>query len=793
MAQTIIELSVRSLVEFILRSGSIDSRFGGFDRAAEGARIHRKLQKEAGEGYQPEVSLSETTDYRGFCFVVRGRADGIFTENGEVVIDEIKTTRRSLETIKEDSRPVHFAQAKCYGYFYGKQQGLDFIQVQLTYYQVDTGEILRFRKSFSVIELEKFYHELLAGYVRWAEMQRLWIIRRDESIADLDFPYASYRRGQREMAVAVYQTIKREGRLFCQAPTGIGKTLSALFPSIKALRETPLEKIFYLTAKTITRQAAQNALGLMAQKGLRCRRVTLTAKDKICFLEERRCNPEDCPYAKDYFDRVGDVLYETLAQEESFTREKIEEICEANTLCPFEFALDLTDWCDVIVADYNYLFDPTVSLKRFFDETQGQYAFLIDEAHNLVDRSRSMYSASLKKSDFLALKRQLEPSDKAIYGPLKKVNQYFIELRKREEAPRWYQENALGELNELLAYFCFGCEAWQKKHPEDGRLEAVLELYFEARSYLQIADFYDECYRTRVAAFGSEVIVEQVCLDPAKLLGAKLVCGRASVFFSATLTPLDYFISVLGGDKETPRLSLPSPFDPARLGILRADTISTKYADREKSYDTIAQMIAAFVSAKKGNYLIYFPSYAYMEAVWERFTADFSDIEADKQLPDMDEAARENFLEKFDADNEKTYLGFCVLGGIYGEGIDLKGDRLIGTAIVGVGLPQVGDERNMLREYYDDRYGSGFDYAYKYPGMNKVLQALGRVIRDSGDLGMTLLIDSRFAQEGYRRLLPGHLKHFVQVRDPREAAQAARNFWAQWEKDREILRIDKEV
>ena len=781
MAAEVIELSVRSLVEFILRSGSIDSRFGGFDRAAEGARIHRKLQKAAGEGYTPEVSLSETTDYRGFTFVVRGRADGIFTDGGETVIDEIKTTRRNLETLEADSRPVHFAQAKCYGYFYGKQQGLDFVQVQLTYYQVDTEEIKRFRQSYSVPALEKFYFELLKGYVRWAQMQKRWLALRDDSIAALSFPYGSYRRGQREMAVAVYQTIRREGRLFCQAPTGIGKTLSALFPSVKALRETDLEKIFYLTAKTITRQAAQGALTLMAEKGLRCRRVTITAKDKICFLEERHCNPEDCPYARDYFDRAGDVLYETLSGEENFTRERIEAICREHTLCPFEFSMDLTDWCEIVVADYNYLFDPTAALKQFFGDERGNYVFLVDEAHNLVDRSRSMYSAALKKSDFLALKRLLSAKDKPVYESLKKVNQYFIDLRKREEGPRWHQAAPLGELNELLAYFCFGCEAWQKKHPEDERLEAVLGLYFETRAYLQIADFYDEGYRTRVAAFGSEVIVEQVCLDPSALLRSRMNTGMAAVFFSATLTPLDYFISVLGGDENTPRLSLPSPFDPARLGILRADTVSTKYADRAQSYDVIAEMIHAFVLARQGNYLVYFPSYTYMDAVYTRFAEAYPEVSAQRQTPDMDEAAREAFLAAFSEDRPETYLGFCVMGGIYGEGIDLKGNRLIGTVIVGVGLPQLGDERNMIRTYYDDRWGCGFDYAYKYPGMNKVLQAVGRVIRDSGDLGITLLIDSRFAQSGYRRLMPPHLSHFVQVRDAAEVGKAASDFWAAWD------------
>ena len=777
MASQIVELSVRELVEFIMRSGSIDHRFGGFDRAQEGARIHRKLQKMAGEGYTPEVSLSETTDYRGFTFVVRGRADGIIQENGETIIDEIKTTRRSLESLETDSRPVHFAQAKCYGYFYAKQQRLDFIQIQLTYYQAETGEILRLRESCSLPALESFYTGLLEGYVKWAEMQKQWLSIRNESIKSLIFPYDHYRRGQREMAVAVYRTIRNKDRLFCQAPTGIGKTLSTMFPAIKALWDTEAEKIFYLTAKTITRQAAQNAMALMKEKGLHCRIVTITAKDKVCFLEERHCNPEDCPYAKDYYDRVKDVLFEVLQKEESFSRERVLEIAEAHTLCPFELSLDLTDWCDVVVADYNYLFDPMVALKRFFDEDKGQYVFLIDEAHNLVDRSRKMYSASVKKSDFLALKKNLTPDDKVLSGPVKKVNQFFIKLRKDDRGPKWIQEAELGELNEVLQYFCFACEAWQKSHPDDERLESVLQLYFEVRRYQLISDFYNECYRLRVVSYGSEVIVEQCCIDPSRLLSAQMEKGMATILFSATLMPLSYFIALLGGEEHTPRLMLPSPFDPARLGILRADTVSTKYADREDSYEVIADMIKAFTGAKKGNYLIYFPSYAYMDAVYERFRDKYPEADAVCQSSEMTEAEREAFLERFDSENEASYLAFCVLGGIYSEGIDLKGDRLIGTVIVGVGLPQIGDERNMIRDYYNARDGKGFAYAYQYPGMNKVLQAIGRVIRDATDRGAALLIDTRFAESGYRKLLPEHLSHFVQVRNIEEVREAALEFW----------------
>lgn len=780
MERTMVALSVRDLVAFILRSGSIDTRFGGFDRAAEGARIHRKLQKEAGEGYMAEVTLAETTDLEAFTFRIQGRADGIFVENGETIIDEIKTTTGSLEDMDEDSRPVHWAQAKCYGYIYAKQKGLSFITVQLTYYQVDTQEIRQLRKTFSLPALRDFYYGLLAGYMRWAEMQKRWVECRNESIFALAFPYKAYRRGQREMAVAVFNTIKKGERLFCQAPTGIGKTLSTIFPAIKAMGAAQVEKVFYLTAKTITRQAAVDAFDLMTKSGLNMRRVTLTAKDKVCFLESSSCNPDDCPYADGYYDRSGDVLYEVLQKQTVFSREAVEAIAREHDLCPFEFALDLSLWCDAVICDYNYLFDPQVALKRFFAEAPGDYVFLIDEAHNLVDRAREMYSAGLKKSDFLNLMRNLEKKDKTLMGPLKKVNQAFIDLRKScPDGRSRMSEEALGDFNELLAFFCFGCEAFQKKHPNHPAAEGVLALYFEARSYLKIAEFYDTHYVTTIHVYGSEVLLYQHCLDPSTLIRSRMACGKATVLFSATLAPLPYFISVLGGDEKTPRYELPSPFTPARLGILLADTISTRYVDRDQSIGPVAQMINAFAAAKTGNYMVYFPSYAYMNAVCDWFETAFPTLTILRQEREMGETQREAFLAAFDAENTETLIGFCVMGGIYAEGIDLKGDRLIGTVIVGVGLPQMGDDRNLLRNYYDKNQGNGFDYAYKFPGMNKVLQAVGRVIRDASDRGMVLFIDSRFGESGYRSLFPPHLAHYIRVRNAEDVKGEAKTFWAE--------------
>jgi DNA excision repair protein ERCC-2 len=774
-----IEISVREFVEFIMRSGHIDHRFGGYDRALIGAAIHRQIQKKSGGDYTPEVTLCDTTEYQGFTFVVRGRADGIIRNDTGVTIDEIKTTGQPLDAFDEGQPQVHWAQAMCYAWFVLKEEALDGIAVRLTYCQADTREIRMFTRTFDGEALRSFYEGLLAEYIRWAQMETQWIACRDASIEKTGFPYPNYRKGQREMAVAVYRTITMGKRLFCQAPTGIGKTLSVLFPSIKALGEGTGKKIFYLTAKTVTQSVAEEAIDQLRAAGLHIKSLSMTAKDKICFLEERRCNPEDCPYAKDYFDRVNDVVFRMLASEEAFTREVIEDWARTEKLCPFELSLDLAPWVDIVIGDYNYLFDPVVSLRRFYASIMADSIFLVDESHNLVERSRRMYSASLRKSDFLALKRSLTPADKPLYKALDAANKAFIALRKQcEESGMTVWEESRGDLNEALAVFNFKVEAFTKKHPEHEALDAVMALYFEVWKYLIIADLYDEGYVTTIALYKSEVAVTQQCLDPADKLSEIIGQGLATVFFSATLTPMDYYIRILGGSTDALRLSIASPFPQEGLKILMADGISTRYTDRAESYEPLAEMIAAFTGGQDGNYLVFFPSYAYMEAVLEPFrqVADESE-EILVQRPEMDDGERRQFLEAFDHEPAVRRIGFCVMGGIFGEGIDLKGDRLIGAVIVGVGLPQICRERDLLRGYYDDRGGCGFDYAYRNPGMNKVIQAMGRVIRGEEDRGMILLIDDRYGRRDYARLLPPHLRRLTPVASAEEVRAETNRFW----------------
>lgn len=781
-----IRLAVRELVEFVLRCGSIDSRFAGFDRMNEGSRIHRKLQKAAGGAYKPEVALKAQRTVDGVCYALEGRADGVIAgEDGGFTVDEIKTTAAPAELLTADFNPLHWAQAKCYGAFLCERDKLPGVTVQLTYYQIDTGEIIRHSRAFPAEELEDFLTDTLRRYAPWARMAAAWRGTRNPTLQALRFPFPSYRPGQYEMARAVYRTIANGGRLFCTAPTGIGKTMSALFPALKALGEEKGERIFYLTAKTITRQAAEDALARLrrssAETGapLRLKAVTLTAKDKICPLAERVCTPQGCPRADGYYDRVNDALYEFLSARDTFTRADVESFAAARRLCPFEFSLDLTNWCDCIICDYNYLFDPVVSLKRFFSEG-GDFIFLVDEAHNLVDRARDMYSARLEKSAVYGVKKLLGKTHRKLAAALGKTNQEFIELRRRCEEARTRTlalADGTPELTKQLARLCAACEAWLEEHREGEAHAEVLALYFDVRFFLRVTEWYGDNYTTLVSVSGPEVCVRLLCLDAAPFLDASLALGRAGVLFSATLTPAEYFIRTLGGGESAKAISLCSPFAPERLFLAAADTVSTKYADRARTREQVCRLIGAAVGAKAGNYLVFLPSYQYLRDVSDEFAMLYPDIPLAVQESGMDEAAREAFLARFSARQTKTLVGFCVLGGVFSEGIDLAGDRLIGSVIVGVGLPQIGPEQDALRDYYEDTIGEGFAYAYQYPGMNKVLQAAGRVIRAESDKGMVLLIDSRYRAARYCRLFPPHWSHLQSVEGPEQLAQLLDAFW----------------
>ncbi|MDR3278197.1 MAG: ATP-dependent DNA helicase [Oscillospiraceae bacterium] len=767
------KLSVRNLVEFILRSGSIDSRASASVKLAEGARLHRLLQKLGGDGYETEVYLTITAESGGVEFTVSGRADGVITaKDGEVTIDEIKTTMKSVALISEDDYPVHWAQAMCYGHIYCAQNSREALSVRLTYYQADSGELNRFTRAYTAAELRGFFENLLEKYVPWAILEHEWRETSRASMKTLPFPFETYRDGQRRLSGAVYRAISDGFRLYAMAPTGIGKTVSTLFPALKAMGEGLTEKIFYLTAKTVTRAVAVDAVTRMQSGGLRVKTVVISAKDKTCVLDERVCTPERCPRADGHFDRVNDAMLDILQNEDLLTPEVVARCAEKRRVCPFELSLDLSLWADVVVCDYNYAFDPRVYLKRFFADGGGEYVFLVDEAHNLADRAREMFSASVDKRSFSAAKRPVAKRWKKLRAALTKINAKLLEYR---DAGSRVSEARPPELDRLLDTFIVEMGDYLAENADTP--QETLDAYFAALAYRQISELYADAHRTLTTVAGGSVTVKLFCADPSALLSEALTRARAAVLFSATLTPIGYFAAVLGGDEASSKtLILPSPFPRENLLPLAAVGVSTRYRDRERSVEPVAELIYRAAQGRAGNYIAYFPSYKYMDGVYAAFLEKYPAAASVRQESGMDDAARERFLARFTAENAPL-VGFCVLGGAFSEGIDLTGDKLIGAIIVGVGLPQINVETDIVRAYYDARNGAGYDFAYKFPGMNKVLQAAGRVIRSERDRGVVLLIDDRFAQPQYAALFPAHWAHRRFIGSSEDLPAALARFW----------------
>lgn len=748
-------MSVRNLVEFILREGDIDNRkAGGLDKDAmlRGGRIHRKIQRQMGAGYRAEVSLKYTVPCDGFELQIEGRADGIIAGT-PVVIDEIKGVLKDVSSI-ETPTGVHLAQAKCYAYIYAKQHQMDSIGVQMTYCNLDTEEIRRFQTVFSLEELNDWFENLVRSYEKWARFEIEWKKQRNATIKQLEFPY-EYREGQRDIAVAVYRTILHEKKMFVQAPTGVGKTISTVFPSVKAIGEGLAEKLFYLTAKTITRTVAEQAFRILRENQLKMKVVTLTAKEKICFCEETTCNPDMCPYAKGHFDRVNDAVYQLLMDVDEINRKTIEEQAKKFRVCPFELSLDVSTWVDGIICDYNYAFDPTAHLKRFFSEGAGkEYIFLVDEAHNLVERGREMYSAQLYKEDFLELKKTMKLKDSALYKKLGDVNRLFLGLKR--ECERCEVLNSVSHIVIKLLNLMSEMERYLEEASDEYLKEQVLNLYFEVRSFINIHELLDDDYII-YSEFEPDgrFKIKLFCVNPARNLQEYLKYGAGTIFFSATLLPVHYYKKLLSMETDDYAIYAKSPFSRNNKLVLLGRDVSTKYTLRSvEMYEKIASYIWKAISVKSGNYLVFFPSYRLMEDVYSCFEKIGKNVEVLLQKQGMNEEEREQFLSRFEKNRKETLIGFCVMGGIFSEGIDLTEDRLIGALIIGTGLPQVCNERELVKQYFDKNGESGFDYSYLYPGMNKVLQSAGRVIRTENDRGIILLLDERFMLRQYRELFP---------------------------------------
>lgn len=751
----VIKESVRGIIEYILRTGSIDDRFVGSTRAVEGTIAHQKLQsnnEKIYDNYEKEVRLSQEFKIEEVTLIVDGRADGIIIEDNNVYIEEIKSTMKPLILIDEDYNLLHWAQAKFYAYIYAFQNNMSEINVRLSYFNIETEEVKSFNKKFTFAELKNYVFSIIEEYKKWIILKSNLIEDRNKSITTLKFPFEKYRLGQRELAKACFNTIREKSVLFAQAPTGIGKTISTIFPAVKALGENRGERIVYLTAKTITRTVAEDAVNRLKDKGLSCRNITLTAKDKICFKEKSVCNPENCEYALNYYDKVNNSIYNMLKQEDNFTRETIEEYARKEGLCPFELSLDLSMWCDVIICDYNYAFDPRAKLKRFFEDDVDKNILLVDEGHNLVDRSRNMYSAEIYKEKILSASKAVKGKAPNLYKYLNSINKYLIELRKElqeAEVSSIYKKEQYKDLTKILRIFISECDEYLVKAVNTEGYEEIRDLYFEIRSFIVISEIYSEKeYVTLVELNKNDVKVKLFCVNPSKNLSNIIQGAHSATIFSATLTPIKYYIDVLGGDNKSYRMKLPSPFKKENLKVY-SNFLNMRFSQRDNNIDKLCQLINRFKEEEVGNYMVFLPSYQYLDKLYSRYCELYSSENTICQKEVLREDERVEFLNNFKEDS--NILAFCVIGGVFSEGIDLPGKRLIGCIIVGVGFPRISNEGDIIRDYYGE---NGFDYAYIYPGINKIMQAAGRVIRTEEDKGRILLIDDRYSTTKYKSLLP---------------------------------------
>ena len=776
-------VAIRELVEFIARRGDINFRFSSRSSALEGIKGHRRLQASRGEGYVPEKDVTTRVQIDCMEICLSGRVDGYFPDRRPLEVEEIKTVRVPAAAIPEAIRHLHWSQAMMYAHLLVTTHAAESALVRLCYLNLDDDSEEAFESEYSRVDLDAHFYTLMCRYASWLRRMAEWQARRDEGIGTMTFPYGDYRAGQREMAVSAWRAMRDERCTVLQAPTGIGKTMATLFPAVKALRELDYEKVFFLTAKTSGQESAERTLAELKAKGLPLRDITLTARDKVCFNPGSPCDGQHCEYAAGYYDRLPAAVEEVMAVGVSLGRDAVETLARRHRLCPFELALDLSRVCDVVICDYNYAFDPGVYLRRYFEGNGRRFVFLVDEAHNLVERGREMFSANISKDRFLSLRRELGSALPQLAKSLARVNESILALRRPLKAQ--YDRDGYLRLDNLpeavitaVRGFCQNAEQWlDDNHPAPFQPD-LLTLYFDSLKFLRTADWFGDDYACLLEKTDDGMMLRLYNVNPAKGLGQGMQRAAASVCFSATMMPQTYFQSLMGVGEDTAWYRLGSPFDPANLGVFSAPYISTAYRDRAASLESLVSLLADVVSARRGNYLVFLPSYAYLSRVVSQFEARHQQVRCIRQHPGMSEADREEFLAAFQEDRgQDTLVGFAVLGGAFGEAVDLRGSRLIGAIVVGVGLPGMGAERDLIRSYFDDTHGAGFEFAYQYPGMNRVLQTAGRVIRSESDRGIVCLVDTRFAQARYRSLMPVEWQ-VQQCRCQASLSEAIRQFWA---------------
>ena len=742
-------------------------------------------------------NVHNTTQINGTYYTVSSAIDRAYKSNDMGYVD-LFVERRFMD---EGAIPTNYdiALLKMNAYFYASKYSLSRVNMRIVFCFKESKKIKIIEDNYTYDALRKEYLVLLEKVDFFG---KLMLQRKNEILPKakkVPFPYTEVRDGQEKMIKAIYRGIAKGKNVFAQAPTGIGKTMSSLYPAVRALSEGRADKIFYLTAKASTRREAWGAMKKLHLAGAKLKSIVISAKDSVCMCPKKIasgqsagnfCNSFDCEFARGYYDRANDAIKELIENYSGYTISLIEAAAKKHRVCPYELSLDLSLLCDVIICDYNYIFDPIIYFQRYFGEggENGKYVFLIDEAHNLPDRAIDMYSASLSRNSLEAVAALLPPHDSEI---LNEIDGFLLLLEKSKELCRdnmfkndkgeeqgyYISKNAYTEIEKYVDKLSLAMGMWIRKNRISPVLNDVKRLYADIMKYKKISELYDEHYMFFIEVSGGDIKVRLSCLDPSHQLALCHSRAVSSVMFSATLEPIDYFSDILGGDKTSIKVQLPSPFKQNNLGLFCVDSINTRFEERESSYKKIASCIAGTVSGKAGNYIVFFPSYKYMNEVQKEFEKKYPKVKVFAQSTNMNYAQKEEFLAQFKDDEGVLRLGFCVLGGSFSEGVDLPGSRLIGTIIVGVGLPGISNERNIMKEYFDNTREGGYDYAYTYPGMNRILQAAGRVIRTESDRGVVVLLDDRYATEQYKMMFPLHWSHAKYAHSAQDLAGQVREFW----------------
>ena len=791
-----VDLSLDELCERVFGNGSFDIGGGfGTGKARLTPDIYEKVRGDAQIRYRAQEKLTNTFALDGIYYTVSTEADGVIEEGGELIADEIRLVRDF--DFSMPPREIFVARMKCCAYFLACREDMVYVRARLTYVHAESGKIRQFKYEYHTEDLRAWYVTLLRRISRAAKFQKERVENILPSAAGVAFPYGELREGQEIMIRETHRAIKQGRRLFLNAPTGTGKTVSALYPAVRALGAGLADRIFYLTAKASTRREAYRAAGKLFEAGAKLRTVVLTAKEFMCPMRKTPvgalmsgCDFKKCELAKGYYERSENAVFELLSRQNGFTPQIILEVTKKHRICPYELSLDLSEYCDIIICDYNYVFDPAVYLRRYFaeDGERGRYIFLFDEAHNLPDRARDMYSATVRRSDFERAYAKIDPSlrelDEAFEGAIialrtkkRLCRDSLVRTADGEERGFYMSSSLPRELVDELDGFRKKVDRWLKKNSDvysDPSLDRLLE---SIRRFCTVSEYFDKRFLFYIEISGGDMIFKIYCLDPSDIANTVQKRAVSSVMFSATLTPSEYFVDILGGGKSARYVSIPSPYDGERLLVMRAGYVSTKFEDRAKNVKKYVNIIAATASAKAGNYIAYFPSYQMLKEVSEEFIRRYPKVSVIIQSPNMSTGEREAFLENFKDDSGTLRIGFCVLGGSFAEGIDLPGSRLIGTVIFGVGLPGLSNENNIIRDYYDVQNGEGYDYSYTYPGMNNVLQAVGRVIRQAEDRGVAVLVDDRYLTEKYKVLYPDHWTNLDMAESAGELAEKIKNFW----------------